>query len=315
MGNSGPKVAGKIRTVLGVIDPGQVKRCLMHEHLNLYNCTPAPIGIRRDARKMIVPRLTELLQKHRCNALVETSIEGTGRDLETYVYIAKKTTFHVIATAGFYVFPRTPAWYEDVSAKKIARHLIRELTQGIDGTGILAGTLKGSSQSPRMHPLERKGFLALAIAHQETGAPITTHAIGCGPEQVELLLKEGVAPERISIGHAGSGKVTLSGILRMVDLGCTVLFTDTISQQGLDLADMPSWKFTLELLKRGHAERVMLSVDHWFEPRGNPAALASSGRSYSAVFDPFAKRLREHGVSAKTLDQIFVQNPRRMLSW
>ena len=299
-------IKGKIHTILGPIAPEEMKRCLTHEHLNLYGCTPPPIGIRKAARKMIVPELVELRERYRCNALVECTPEGCGRDLETYVHIAKKAQFHVIVCAGFYVYPRTPAWYEGASVRKIAQHLIKELTEGIDGTGIRAGILKGSGNRKPMWALEHKGFLAAAIAHQETGAPVTTH---CGPGrlQAEFLLKEGVAPERISIGHVGSNP--LDYILAIADSGCTLLFTGIAK-----LEESRVLQPALELLKRGHAERIMFSVDHWYEAE-NKQTLKGSGQRYSLVFDDWAKLLRKRGVSAKDLEQIFLHNPRKMLAW
>lgn len=54
--------------------------------------------------------------------------------------------------------------------------MVDEIEQGIDGTELKAGIIAeiGSSEG-KITPLEEKVFIAAALAHNQTGRPISTH--------------------------------------------------------------------------------------------------------------------------------------------
>src|SRR2546421_384888 len=79
-----------------------------------------------------------------------------------------------------------------------------------------------------------------------------------GPRQVEIFLEEGVAPEKIQIAHTGDTD-DLDYIQQLLDKGVYI----GLDRYGIDLF-LPTPKrnaTTLELLKRGHVERMFLSQD------------------------------------------------------
>jgi phosphotriesterase-related protein len=78
-----------------------------------------------------------------------------------------------------------------------------------------------------------------------------------------------------------------------------------------------------ELLRRGHAQRLMISQDFcatidWFAPEAQPMFEASGAiRNWSMtlVFDEVVPSLRELGVmDDDVFDTIFTANPRRWLT-
>jgi phosphotriesterase-related protein len=78
-----------------------------------------------------------------------------------------------------------------------------------------------------------------------------------------------------------------------------------------------------ELLRRGHAERLMISQDYcatidWFPPEAEEvftAAGAIRNWSMTLVFDEVVPALRELGaMDDEVFATIFVENPRRWLS-
>src|SRR5205823_10423977 len=99
-----------------------------------------------------------------------------------------------------------------------------------------------------------------------------------GPRQVEIFLEEGVAPEKIQIAHCGDSP----------DVGYVQGLLDTGVYAGLDRYGLEMYRpidernaVAAELLRRGHAERLMISQDFcatidWF-PEEAVAAIESSG--------------------------------------
>ena len=80
---------------------------------------------------------------------------------------------------------------------------------------------------------------------------------------------------------------------------------------------------TAELLRRGHAHRLMISQDFcatidWFPPEAADAFMTSGAiRNWSMtlVFEEVVPWLREQGVmDDTTFNTIFVENPRRWLT-
>jgi phosphotriesterase-related protein len=83
-------------------------------------------------------------------------------------------------------------------------------------------------------------------------------ASGTGPRQVEILLEEAVAPEKIQIAHTGDTdgldyieQVLAEGVYIGMDRYGIELFLSTERRNAT----------VLELLRRGYAEQMLLSQD------------------------------------------------------
>ena len=166
---------------------------------------------------------------------------------------------------------------------------------------------------------------AAARASQRTGAPIMCHsrpASDTGPRQVEILLEEGVSPEKIQIAHTGDTD-DLDYIQRLLDQGVYI----GMDRYGIDLF-LPTDKrnaTVLELLKRGHAERMFLSQDFdipiangldWYPPEVGKQLLESGAAkdwSMTLVHDQVIPTLREAGMTDEQLQTMLVENPKRWL--
>ncbi len=90
------------------------------------------------------------------------------------------------------------------SVQELAQEMVDEIEQGIDGTELKAGIIAeiGSSEG-KITPLEEKVFIAAALAHNQTGRPISTHTSfsTMGLEQLALLQAHGVDLSRVTVGH------------------------------------------------------------------------------------------------------------------
>jgi len=309
-----------IETVLGPIRPELVQACLTHEHLTLYGTNEASIAIREKALQRIVPRLRELREKYRCNALVECTLSAsTGRDLVTYAEIARQAKFHVIASTGFYTVARSPWWMKDASVKELVRRWKKEARHGMDGTDIRPGVLKATSgpeiadRRRRHHALVARWFEALARTHHETGLPITTHAGDRNAvAQMNALTKYGVAPGAIVLGHV-VGQHSLDPLLEVLDKGAYLSFNgpDILfdSSKGARAAMAP----VKALIDRGYLSQITLSVDAGFWVRNSQDFNSSPKRVYRSVFTRMAPALEQLGVTRRQIRRMLVDNPRRHL--
>jgi phosphotriesterase-related protein len=157
----------------------------------------------------------------------------------------------------------------------------------------------------------------------QTGAPIMAHsrpASNTGPRQVQIFLEEGVDPTLIQIAHTGDTD-DLDYIERLLDTGVFI----GLDRYGLEMF-LPIDRrnaTTAELLRRGYADRIMLSQDFcatidWFPEQAVEALLAQGlvrDWSMTLVFEQVLPTLRAEGVLTDDhVETIFVDNPRRWLT-
>ena len=164
---------------------------------------------------------------------------------------------------------------------------------------------------------------AIARASLQTGAPIMAHsmpAVATGPPQVEIFEEEGVDLARVQIAHCGDTD-DVDYIERLIEKGVYV----GLDRYGLEMF-LPIERrnaTAAELLRRGHAQRLMISQDYcatidWFPPEAE-AVFESQGAirnwSMTLVFDEVVPALREQGVmDDEVFDTVFVHNPARWLT-
>ena len=99
-----------------------------------------------------------------------------------------------------------PHLFEYVPIDRIADFYAREITEGIDGTGI-KGRPSSSAPATRaaVTPGQERVLRAAARASMRTSAPIMTHTWAperIGEQQADVFEYEGVDPDRVCIGHS-----------------------------------------------------------------------------------------------------------------
>jgi phosphotriesterase-related protein len=205
----------------------------------------------------------------------------------------------------------------------MADHFVADIEEGIQGTGIRAAFLKCAADAPGVTENVEKIHRAVARASVRTGAPIMAHsmpAIATATRQIEIFAEEGVELSRVQIAHCGDTD-DVDYIEGLLESGVYV----GLDRYGLEMyLPMDRRNATAaELLRRGHAERMLISQDFcatidWF-PAQAAEAFESDGsiRSWSMtlVFDEVVPALYELEVmDDATFETIFVQNPKRWLT-
>lgn len=163
--------------------------------------------------------------------VIEMTNRYMGRNAQFMLDVMRETGINVVGCTGYYRDAFFPEHVATRSVQELAQEMVDEIEQGIDGTDLKAGIIAeiGSSEG-KITSLEEKVFIAAALAHNQTGRPISTHTSfsTMGLEQLALLQAHGVDLSRVTVGHCDL-KDNLDNILKMIDLGAYVQF-DTIGK-------------------------------------------------------------------------------------
>ena len=136
--------------------------------------------------------------------IVDCTSIGIRRDAEKLYKLARSTGVNIIAGSGYYTQDTHPEEMARWSAEEIAEQIVRDFTEGIDGSGIKAGVIGEIGTSEDLSPDEKKNLLAAAMAFGKVQAPIHIHTYPwsqTGLAAIDLLLKNGVDPAKIVICH------------------------------------------------------------------------------------------------------------------
>ena len=108
-------------------------------------------------------------------AIVDATTAQIGRDPHALARISRESGVHVVMGAGYYVAAVHPEDMGERSVDDLAREIIADVAEGVDGSGIRAGIIGEVGCTWPLATTERKSLLAAAVAQRETGAAILVH--------------------------------------------------------------------------------------------------------------------------------------------
>ena len=307
-----------VQTVLGPVDPSAIGFTLPHEHTQI---ALWHIEGRWDYWELTKdePVMLDELGAYRDaggTTLVDLTLDGVGRDPMWLQRLARQSGLHLVMGGGWYRTAYYPVetLIDKRSVDSLAEELVREATVGVGETGVRIGILgEIGTDKPWVTPSEERVFRAVARASRRTGLAVTTHAVlsDVGAAQLTILEEEGMDPGRVVIGHQDSFPV-LDHYLSLIARGASIEFDFLgMSFSAIEVhGENRVIDLLLELLHRGHADRVLLSQDvcHTSQLR------RYQGNGYTYLQTTFLPRLRERGVSQGEIDQLTIANPRRVLT-
>jgi phosphotriesterase-related protein len=315
-----------VETVQGKIDAEQLGVVLAHEHVRFRDEALADQWPSRydeqlefDAALLAV----NAAKGHGVQTIVDPTAMFGGRDVGFMKRVAEETGVQIVPCTGIYTYDHLPHYFDHRDVDAIAEMFVEDIEGGIQGTDIKAAFLKCAADAPGVTENVEKVHRAVARASVQTGAPIMAHsmpAIGTGPRQVEIFKEEGVDLSRVQIAHCGDTD-DLDYIEGLIAQGVYV----GLDRYGIEIAlgIQARNATTAELLRRGHAEQLMISQDFcasidWFPPemaeQVEPSGMIHNW-SMTLVFEEVLPALRELGVmDDRVFETIFSENPRRWLT-
>ena len=310
-----------VNSVLGPIDTGELGFTLTHEHV-----VTSSAGIKQtypelygDYERFVEQAATTLTEAREggVRTIIDLTTLDLGRDIRMLADLSRRTGVQIIAATGIWRDIPRALWSR--SPDEIAPLFVREIEEGIEGTGIKAGIIKVANDA---EGVTREGEIILraaARAAKQTGVRISTHSYAphrVGEQQVAVFEDEGFDLNRVYIGHSNDSTDLeyLHGLLRQgVWLG--------LDRHQTSAPVGPDWEGRAEtlaaLIKAGAGDRLMVSHD-WSVLGVSRTSDPLASRRYNPDGWLFAKRklfprLRELGISQEQIDLLNNDNPRRFL--
>ena len=305
---------GQVQTVLGPVAPGDLGFTLPHEHTK---CSLWWIENRWDYWELIgdEPRINEELAAYKAlggGTLVDVTPIGIGRDLTRLARLSQATGLHIVAGAGWYrqAYYPAEARIDRRSIDDLADEIVQEFIDGPVRPGIIGEI---GTDKPWVTAQEERVFRAAARAALRTGASVTTHAVqsDVGLAQLTILEDEGLDPARIVIGHCDSHP-RIEHWREIVRRGAHVEADFLgMSFTPLERAGEPKVvELISTLLNEGFEKQILLSQDVCHDSQ----LLSYGGNGYTYLQKTFLPRMLAAGVDQKTIDQITIKNPARVLT-
>jgi phosphotriesterase-related protein len=317
-----------VEGVEGAIDADQLGLTLIHEHFfsSDEGVTAQWPHVRdRETEWRLAVESAEAVMSHGVKTVVDATAMMLGREIEPLQKLAAETGLQIVACTGIYTYDHLPNFLLYRDEDFIAGLFAHDIEQGIQGTNVKAAFIKCAADEPGVNERVEKVHRAAARASVKTGVPVMAHsrpASNTGPRQVEILLEEGVPPEKIQIAHTGDTD-DLDYIERLLDMGVYV----GMDRYGLGIF-LPTERrnaTVIELLKRGYAEQMFLSQDFdvpiaagldWYPPQvieQLETSGAAEGWSMTLLFEEIIPALKDAGATGEQIETMMVENPKRWL--
>ena len=307
-----------INSVLGEMDTADLGFTLSHEHVlvasaGIQQIYPEFIDraatIRRGIADLTAARAEGL------RSIIDVTTIDLGRDIRLLEEVSRGSGVHIICATG--AWRDIPRVFWTATPDDIAPLYIREIQEGIEGTGIKAGIIKVANDMGGVTPEGEIILRAAARAHKATGAPISTHTWAperVGEQQVAIFQDEGIDLNRVYIGHSNDTD----------DIGYLTGLLEQGVWIGLDRypgrPEVLDWEARTQtaykLIQAGWAHRIMLGHD-WSvallianrEARRERDIANPDG--YLFITRRVLPRLAELGASQDDIHKIMTDNPRR----
>jgi phosphotriesterase-related protein len=170
-----------INSVLGPLDTKALGFTLMHEHVisqgSVAQNYPELFGDR--FMDKIIAGISDS-KKGGVDTIIDATTFDLGRDAAVLAEISRRTKVNIIACTGWWM--NMPQYIAGTSPDVYADLFVREIQEGITGTGIKAGILKSAADFGGVTPEGEIMLRAVARAHHRTMVPIMLHSYA--PEQV-----------------------------------------------------------------------------------------------------------------------------------
>ena len=309
-----------VHTVLGPVETANLGFTLSHEHVGtnaagLRHTYPEIID-----RAGVIEQSTAAMQEvytAGVRTIVDVTTIDLGRDIEMIQEVSRASGIQIIAATGNHL--AVPRPFGDISPSVIAQLYIREIEEGIEGTGIKAGIIKVASDRGGITAPQEVVLRAAARAQIHTGLPISTHTWSpdrVGEQQVKILEEEGVDLSRVYIGHSNDD-TDMDYLLGLLNKG---VWLGMDRYPGGRIPGTPNWEQRTEIVKKlidaGFSHRIMLSHDYSVPKARYTLAEQEERRrinpdGYNFIPRKVMPRLKELGASEEVIQQITVENPRR----
>lgn len=314
-----------VNTVLGPAPASELGVVALHEAL--LSVVPgaqyAPeISMDRAEIFQALAAKLEDFRGHGGKTIVDSTGMFHGRDLKLYEALSRSTGVHIVASTGlgpeeelggYFLTPQTnppTPWpaekFSDLFGKEVKEGMVVPRVERRAAAGIIATTADRAG----MTPTEESLFRGSARAARDTGVPVSIRFGADALHDLDIVLDEQIGADRVLVGGLDR-KDGAGSAMEVAGRGAFV----GIDHVGLNdhadyLTDHDRAELVLELVKAGHAERIILSGNSIGVAKGLP----EYNLPYSHVLTTFMPFLKAHGLGEEDARRILVDNPRNLLT-
>ena len=217
-----------------------------------------------------------------------------------------------------------PADMDSRTKEDICEEIVREVTVGIDNTGIRAGIIGEIGCSEPMADNERKALRAAAKAQQLTGAALSIHparkpnpdASGC-LEIINIISKAGADISRTVICHIDRTLREVKERQKLAETGCYLEY-DIFGWEGYHtyhVVDLPNDNHRIneiiQLIDQGYLKQILIAHDIAWKSR----LRSYGGHGYDHILTNVVPLMRAKGMTEEQIRTILVENPKRVLQF
>ncbi len=349
------EIAGKVQTVLGVIEGEDLGATLIHEHLFIDGkCLfTEPEGASERAlayepvdwhnlswlryhpyENLDNMRLLDeqeaideamLFKKAGGGTIVDVTITGIGRDPKGIARVSRATGLNVVMGSGYYTANSLGVEMAAKTEEEISAEIISDITVGVGGTGIRAGLIGEIGCSWPLHDYERKTLKAAAVAQQKTGACLSVHPgrnRKAPFDVVDILEQAGADLSRVIICHIDARIRDHEGRTQMLQKGC-VLEYDLWGWEGHfpsywtadGYMDLPNDTQRIHEIRRHIEEGYLNQIVMSHDICAKTRRARYGGWGYAHILNYVVPMMRQRGITQEQIDAIIMANPRRLLTF
>jgi phosphotriesterase-related protein len=251
--------------------------------------------------------------------IVEVTNHGIGRDPLALQRMSRRTGLHIVAGCGYYLEGSHPKHVRGLSVDHIAAEIVRDVTEGIDDTGVRAGIIGEIGVGIDFTAEERKSLQGAARAAACTQVALTIHMPGWkrrGHEVLDIVAAEGADLRHTILDHMNpslqdfeyqASLIERGAFLEYDMIGMDYFYADQQAQSPSDEENAVAIK---RLIDAGYLHALLLSQDVFLKMM----LTRYGGWGYGYILRHFVPRLRRHGVTAEQIHALLVENPQRVFS-
>ena len=256
------------------------------------------------------------------DTVVDATSIGLGRDPEALFRISRATGLNVIAGCGYYTYDTHPRDMDARTVDQLAGEMLRDLTVGMQGTGIRAGVIGEIGTSVEIYPNEKKVLQAAAVAQRKTGAGLIVHTYPWGKRGLEalaILVGGGAEARKVSINHVDV-ELDLDYCASIAEAGAFFEF-DNFGKEffidrryrgfagGVFARDIERVKALGKLIAGGFLQRILMSCDVCLKTLLH----RYGGWGYDHILSHIVPMMLDEGITRQQIDVILRENPRVFL--